>query len=186
MKLLLHTCCAPCSIYCIESLKNEGIIPTIYWYNPNIHPYTEYKLRKEAVENYIKKINLEAIFNDEYGLIEFTKNVIDDLNNRCINYCYKKRLEKTVQYAKDNGYDAFSTTLLISPYQNHEIIKKIGEELEKKYSIKFLYKDFRIGFKEGQSKARNLRHIYAKILWMYIFRRRKIFKKLEREYINVK
>lgn len=177
MKLLLHTCCAPCSIYCIDELKKLEIDVNVYWYNPNIHPYTEYKLRKDALEKYTKAIKINAIFEDEYGLEEFTKNTIKNLGNRCINYCYKLRLEKTAKYANENGYNAFSTTLLISPYQKHEQIKLIGEELAKKYDIKFLYKDFREGFREGQNKARQMRNIYAKILWMYIFRARKVFKK---------
>lgn len=153
MKLLLHTCCAPCSVYCIKVLKNKQIEPTIYWYNPNIHPYTEYKARKETLEQYCRDINIESFFEDEYGIREFTKNVVNDLTNRCV-YCYNVRLEKTVKFAKENGYTAFSTTLLISPYQNHELIKSICEELSKKYNIDFLYIDFREGFREGQASAR--------------------------------
>ena len=156
MKLLMHTCCTPCSIYCIEELRNEQIEPVLYWYNPNIHPYIEYKTRRETLVEYAKNINVQAIFEEEYGLREFTKNVINDLQNRCINYCYKVRLEKTAKYAKENGYDAFTTTLLVSPYQNHDALKKIGEELAKKYNVEFLYRDFRVGFRQGQNKAREL------------------------------
>ncbi len=156
MKLLMHTCCAPCSVYCIDSLRKEGIEPTVYWYNPNIHPYTEYKARRDCLKDYTKSINVEAIFEEDYGLDEFCKNVIGDLQNRCVNYCYKVRLEKTVQYAKANGYDAFTSTLFVSIYQKHEELKKICEELAKKYEIKFLYRDFRVGFREGQAKAREL------------------------------
>ena len=156
MKLLLHTCCAPCSVYCIDSLRKENIEPTIYWYNPNIHPYMEYKSRRDCLKEYTKQIEVEAIFEEEYGLKEFCKNVINDLQNRCKNYCYKVRLEQTAKYAKENGYDAISTTLLISPYQNHELLKEIGEEVAKKYGLTFFYRDFRIGFREGQAKAREL------------------------------
>ena len=156
MKLLLHTCCAPCSVYCIESLKSENIEPTVYWYNPNIHPYKEYEARRNCLEEYTQSINVKAIFEENYGLREFCKNVVNDLNNRCTNYCYKARLEQTAKYAKENGYDSFSTTLLVSPYQNQEAIKQIGEELAEKYNLKFLYRDFRVGFREGQNKAREL------------------------------
>lgn len=155
MKLLLHTCCAPCSAYCIDYLRGEKIEPDLYWYNPNIHPYTEYKNRKDTLEEYAKDINVKTIFEDDYGLKEFVKNVSADLENRC-NYCYKVRLEKTAKYAKENGYDTFSTTLLVSPYQKHEAIKAIGEALAKEYDINFLYIDFREGFREGQSKARDV------------------------------
>ena len=156
MKLLMHTCCAPCSVYCIESLRSEGIEPVLYWYNPNIHPYIEYKTRRDTLKEYSKIINVQVIFNEEYGLDNFCKNVINDLENRCVNYCYKVRLEKTVQYAKENRYDAFTSTLFVSPYQKHEELKRICEQLAQKYNIKFLYRDFRVGFREGQAKAREL------------------------------
>lgn len=153
MKLLMHTCCAPCSIYCIDTLRKEAIEPVLYWYNPNIHPYTEYKQRRDTLKEYAQSIEVAAIFEEEYGLREFTKNVIGDLSNRCRNYCYKVRLEKTACYAKEHGYDAFTTTLLVSPYQNQEALKQVGEELAKKYGVEFVYRDFRTGFREGQQKA---------------------------------
>ncbi len=156
MKLLMHTCCAPCSVYCIDALRKEQIEPIIYWYNPNIHPYTEYKARRDCLKEYANSINIEAIFEEEYGLREFTKNVINDLSNRCQNYCYQVRLEQTAKYAKEHGYDMFTTTLLVSPYQNHEKLKEIGEKLAKQYGLKFLYCDFRVGFRKGQQKAREL------------------------------
>ena len=155
MKLLLHTCCAPCSVYCIDTLKKDNIDITSYWYNPNIHPYTEYKERLNALKDYTKSIDIPLIIDDYYGLRQFCKNVVDKLDNRC-GYCYYSRLEKTAIYAKEHGFDAFSTTLLISPYQNHELLKKTGEIIEKKYNIKFLYEDFRPGFKKGYEKARRL------------------------------
>ena len=156
MKLLMHTCCAPCSVYCIDSLRNEGIEPTVYWFNPNIHPYMEYKARRDCLKEYTKSINVEAIFEEDYGLDEFCKNVVCDLQNRCQNYCYKVRLEQTAKYAKEHGFDAISTTLLVSPYQKHDILKMQGEEIAKKYGLDFLYRDFRVGFREGQAKARDL------------------------------
>ncbi len=156
MKLLMHTCCAPCSVYCIDSLRNEGIEPVVYWFNPNIHPYTEYKMRRDTLKEYTKSIGVEAIFQENYGLREFCKNVIGDLENRCTQYCYRARLEETAQYAKEHGFDAITTTLLVSPYQKHEELKKLGEEIAKKYQLEFVYRDFRVGFREGQAKAREL------------------------------
>ena len=156
MKLLMHTCCAPCSVYCIESLRKEKIEPTLYWYNPNIHPYMEYKTRRDTLKQYSEMINVQAIFEEEYGLKEFCKNVVNDLENRCSNYCYRVRLEQTAKYAKENGFDTITTTLLVSPYQKHDVLKEQGEEIAKKYGLGFLYRDFRIGFREGQAKAREL------------------------------
>lgn len=174
MKLLMHTCCAPCSVYCIDSLREEGIEPTLYWYNPNIHPYIEYKTRKDTLKEYSEMIKINAIFEDEYGLDEFCKNVICNLDNRCINYCYRVRLEQTAKFAKENGYDAITTTLLVSPYQKHEELKEILGIVAKKYGLQAVYRDFRPGFRQGQAKARELRFIYAKVLWLHFFRRRSI------------
>ncbi len=156
MRLLLHTCCAPCSVYCIDTLRKGGIEPTVYWFNPNIHPYMEYKSRRDTLKQYTEMINVKAIFDENYGLREFCTNVIDDLENRCVKYCYRVRLEQTAKFAKENGFDTFSTTLLISPYQKHEELKALGEEIAKKYGLQFLYRDFRVGFREGQAKAREL------------------------------
>lgn len=156
MKLLMHTCCAPCSVYCIDELRGEGIEPTVYWFNPNIHPYMEYKARRDCLKEYTKSINVNAIFEENYGLEEFCKNAIKDLSSRCQNYCYPVRLEQTAKYAKENGYEAFTTTLLVSPYQNHEALIEVANMMAKKYDIEFLYRDFRIGFREGQNKAREL------------------------------
>ena len=77
-----------------EKLREENIDITGYWYNPNIHPYMEYKSRRDCLKEYTNSINVKAIFEEEYGLDEFCKNVISDLDNRCTNYCYIKRLEK--------------------------------------------------------------------------------------------
>ena len=154
MKLLIHACCAPCSVYCIEELKNEGIKPTIYWYNPNIHPYTEYEKRRDCLINYTKSIGIGCIVEDEYGLDEFCKNVSNKLETRCIDYCYPIRLRKTFKYAKENGYDAVTTTLLYSIYQKHDFIKKLCEDLSKEFGIEFLYRDFRYGFWKGHTQAK--------------------------------
>ncbi len=156
MKLLMHTCCAPCSVYCIDTLRKEGIEPTLLWYNPNIHPYTEYVLRRDCLKEYSKKIGVNAIFEDEYGLEPFCKEVINDVKTRCIKYCYPIRLCHTFEYAKEHGYDTVTTTLLYSIYQKHDYIKHLMEKYSEEYGIKFLYKDFRVGYWEGHQKAHEL------------------------------
>lgn len=155
MEVLLHTCCAPCSIKCIDMLESESITPVLFWYNPNIHPYTEYKNRKNALVDYAKSKNLKVNLKDDYGLREFVKNIYPDFGNRC-EYCYTSRLEETAKYAHDNGYKAFSTTLLISPYQKHDLIRKAAQEIAEKYGVEFIYRDFRPYFKEGQKTAREM------------------------------
>lgn len=156
MKLLMHTCCAPCSVYCIESLRGEGMEPSLYWFNPNIHPYMEYKARRDCLIEYSQKIEANLIINENYGLRDFCKEVVNDLENRCTQYCYPVRLEQTAKYAKENGYTHFTTTLLVSPYQKHEMLRKVAEEMAQKYEVEFLYRDFREGFREGQNKARKM------------------------------
>jgi len=158
MKLLLHTCCAPCSVYCVKSLRAEGIEPTLFWYNPNIHPMNEYVLRRDCLKEYAKSRNLNLVIEDEYGLDEFVcnvnKNTMQNLSKRCEIYCYPLRLRKVFEYAKEHDYDTVSTTLLYSIYQKHDYIAKLMEELSKEYNIKFLYRDFRKGWREGQDEAR--------------------------------
>lgn len=156
MKLLLHTCCAPCSIYCIKTLREEGIEPTLYWYNPNIHPYAEYKARRDCLKEYADSINAKLVLDDVYGLDEFCRNVSDKIDQRCERYCYPKRLRQAFEYAKENGYDAISTTLLYSIYQKHDFITELMFALAEEYGIEFVYRDFREGWREGQDAARNL------------------------------
>ena len=156
MKLLMHTCCAPCSVYCIDELRSENIEPVVYWFNPNIHPYTEYKLRRDCLKEYTKSINVKSIFEENYGLDNFCRGVVNRLDTRCQDYCYPVRLAQTAKYAKENGYTHFTTTLLVSPYQKHDAIIEVAKQMAKKYNIEFLYRDFRVGFKVGQAKAREL------------------------------
>jgi hypothetical protein len=154
MKLLLHTCCAPCSVYCIKTLRSENIEPTLYWYNPNIHPYAEYKARRDCLVEYAKSKDAKLVLEDAYGLDGFCKNVVDKITTRCQDYCYPKRLRQVFEYAKKNGYDTVSTTLLYSIYQKHEFIADLMEALASEYGIEFLYRDFRAGWQEGQDEAR--------------------------------
>ena len=153
-KILLHCCCAPCSLSVVNNLREENIKPELFWYNPNIHPSAEYKERRDCLKNFAQSEDLQLVnADDEYGLRFFINEVSHDLENRC-EKCYRMRLEKTASFASSNGYESFSTTLLISPYQNHEAIKRIGEEAALKYKIDFFYRDFRAFFREGQAQAR--------------------------------
>jgi hypothetical protein len=153
MKLLLHCCCAPCSIACIKNLCSEEIDMQLFWYNPNIHPFTEYKNRLDCFTGYAQSKKLNYYIDDEYGLRSFLKETFNNLESRC-QICYWTRLYKTAFYAVQNNFSAFSTTLLISPYQDHGMIKRIGEEIAAVQKIDFFYRDFRPFFSEGKKKAR--------------------------------
>jgi predicted adenine nucleotide alpha hydrolase (AANH) superfamily ATPase len=154
MKLLLHACCAPCTVSCSAALRAENIEPCLFWYNPNIHLSAEYRSRRDCLKSFAAEENLELSLIDEYGLRSFLKELGNDGLNRC-EKCYRMRLEKTAAFSAENNFSAFSTTLLISPYQDHDELKRIGEETAEKYGVDFLYRDFRPLFREGQSVARN-------------------------------
>ncbi len=155
MNTLLHICCAPCSIACVESLRQEGILPTGFWFNPNIHPVTEYRSRKQALEEYAQTAELPMIWEDMYGLRPFLAGLEGKFDKRC-GFCYDLRLTEAARKAAEKGFASFTTTLLISPYQNHELLRQKGEEAAQQYGVSFLYRDFRPLFREGQNKARAL------------------------------
>ena len=151
----MHSCCGPCSVYCVDTLRAEGIEPTSLWYNPNIHPFQEYKARRDALIEYGKIVGLTVKVLEEYDLRNFVCAVSNDIDHRCA-YCYARRLDTAARYASEHGFSAFTTTLLYSPYQKHEMVKSICEKAGEKYGIEFLYRDFRPGYREGQRKAREL------------------------------
>ena len=153
MKVLLHCCCAPCSLSCIDPLLSEGVELSLFWYNPNIHPFKEYEARRNCLIDYSKEIGLELLLLENYGLRKFVKNVVDDIDGRCV-YCYEHRLEQTAKYAAEHGFTHFTTTLLCSIYQDHEAIKAAGEKWAKVYGVEFLYRDFRPNFREKNKLAR--------------------------------
>jgi predicted adenine nucleotide alpha hydrolase (AANH) superfamily ATPase len=151
-------------VECVETLGEENLMPDLLWYNPNIHPYTEYKNRRDTLSQYAAAQGLNLDMAGEYGLRLFIRGALPRLEEgagdsggegRCA-WCYRIRLEKTAALAAERGYDGFCTTLLISPWQNHEAIGRIGQETAEKYGTVFLYRDFRPRFREGQKKAREM------------------------------
>ena len=154
MKLLLHMCCGPCAVYPVQVLKKENINIHAMFFNPNIHPYLEYKSRLESAKLFSEKEDIPFEELDGYGLDSFLKKAVF-AKSRCYE-CYDTRLERIALEAKERGFDAFSTTLLVSPYQKHELLTNMGKEIGDKYGIGFLYKDFRDGFREGKQKARDM------------------------------
>ncbi len=157
MKILLHICCANCAIYPLERIKEKGDGAVGYFFNPNIHPYQEYRKRLDALKKYSESTGLEVIYRDEYLLEEFLRNVSHRVEERC-QYCYSVRLEATAREAKSRAFDRFSTTLLQSAHQNHAKIKETGERVAQEVGIPFYYEDFRQGWRRGVevSKAMGL------------------------------
>ncbi|MFN3920968.1 MAG: epoxyqueuosine reductase QueH [Caldimicrobium sp.] len=152
--LLLHICCGPCSLYPIKTLKERGIQIKGFFYNPNIHPYQEFKLRIEALEKVAIAEEIEILWDKTYDLDFFLEEVFfqREKPKRC-ERCYYLRLKKTAELASQLKASAFSTTLLYSPFQLHDLIKEIAEELSYKYKIPFHYEDWRIGYYEGKKRA---------------------------------
>ena len=148
--LLLHICCSPCLCHPLQALADEGFSVAGLWYNPNVHPYTEYAARRESLAKYADAKGLKVDYLDEYPLEQIVSLLSKD---RC-QACYRLRLERTAAEAVRRGLTAFSSTLLYSIHQQHELVRAAGEEMGVKYSIVFLYRDFRPGWQKGREMAR--------------------------------
>lgn len=153
MKLLLHCCCAPCSVMPIKLLRDSGVEPATFFYNPNIHPYREYKLRRNSFREYMEAEHVSFAMLDDYDMEAFLGGVADNPSARC-GFCYRIRLRQTARFAAEHGFDTISTSLLVSPYQKHELIIQEGERAAAEFGLAFYYQDFRPYFREGQEKAR--------------------------------
>lgn len=154
MKLLMHMCCAPCSVYPLTVLRQEGIEPAGVYFNPNIHPLEEFERRKRTVEQFAGIAGLKVDYYDDFRQPEW-ENFSGTGDDRCL-MCYSIRLEKAAGLAAAGGFDAFTTSLLVSPYQKHDMIKRLGEEFAGRYGVAFYYRDFRAGFRQGQREAREM------------------------------
>ncbi len=155
-KLLLHSCCGPCSTT-VLTLLVEFFDITVLYYNPNIEPMAEYEHRKKEQIRFIKEFNNEHInFMDcDYNNQDFRRKVQGleqerEGGARCA-VCFKLRLNYTASLAKKENFDYFGTTLTVSPHKNSDIINKIGSLLEKEYGVKYLYSDFKK--KDGYKKS---------------------------------
>ena len=147
-KLLLHVCCAPCAVYPTDFLLARDYDITLFFYNPNIHPFREFQKRKESVEIYAENHDLPIHIDHRYRLTEFMRAIVFREKSRC-TVCQNIRVKETALFAKNNGFAAFSTSLLYSKYQNHEEIRQQCLDISKTLGIQFLYHDFRLGWKMG-------------------------------------
>ncbi len=154
-KLLLHSCCGPCSSSVLELLVKYFDVD-VYYYNPNIYPESEFVKRSNTQESLLKKLDSNIRFIEgkyDYDLYRKTVSGLEEEREgglRC-KECIGLRMEEACRYAKGNGYDYFTTTLSVSPHKNSKMINEIGYFLEKKYSIPYLYSDFKK--KEGYKRS---------------------------------
>ena len=155
MKLLVHTCCGPCSIYPVQVLRDDGCEVMGFYYRNNIHPYTECQRREETLATYARSISLKLIVQPGYDMETFIRNVAFREAERC-TYCYHDRLTTTAQFAKKGKFDGFTSTLLYSRFQKHEQIRSIGEAVGQSVGVPFYYRDFRDGWQAGIEASRDL------------------------------
>jgi len=154
-KILLHACCGPCAIYTVNRLREAGRDVTAFWYNPNIHPFTEHRSRLEAIQTLARAIDLPLSVSEGYDMIDYFRAVVGHEGERCGD-CFRLRLSKTAEVAREKGFDAFTTTLLISPHQKHELLREVGEKVAREQGVEFYYEDFRPGFRESHRLSREL------------------------------
>jgi predicted adenine nucleotide alpha hydrolase (AANH) superfamily ATPase len=154
-RLLLHACCGPCAITPTEWLRGAGLDFTLYFFNPNIQPYQEFKRRLSALRMWAAAAGAELLVDDAYPLEEFLASALAAPGERCL-YCYRLRLGRAAEFAAGNGFAAFTSTLLGSPYQDHAALLSAGQAAAARAAVYFAYYDFRPGFYAGAEKSRQL------------------------------
>jgi predicted adenine nucleotide alpha hydrolase (AANH) superfamily ATPase len=153
MKVLLHTCCGPCAIYPLSRLQEAGHNITAYFFNPNIHPFKEFQRRLNTLKDFTEKKRISTILHESYGLKDFLRKIVFHEDERC-SLCYAMRLTETATAAKNGGFEAFTSTLLYSKYQNHDQIRLFCEKLAKESDLTFIYEDYRKGWQIGIDKSK--------------------------------
>ena len=148
-------CCAPCTPHPLHLLAGEGCRVFGFFFNPNIHPYQEYSRRLDAVRQFARVVDLEVIYRAEYDVVHFLRQVAFRESQRC-QICYHMRLDAAARLALKSRMDGFTSTLLYSKRQNHELIKQMGEEIGIRRGIPFFYRDFREGWQQGIEMSKQL------------------------------
>ena len=161
-RLLLHSCCGPCSTYCIQTLA-EHFRVTVFYYNPNIYPPEEYHMRAGEQERFIERFPtkypvqfVEGAYDTErfYDTVRGLEHVPEG-GERCFR-CYELRLREAAEYAREHDFDFFTTTLSIRPLKNADKLNEIGAKLEQEYGVRYLYSDFKKknGYKQSTEISR--------------------------------
>ncbi len=155
--LLLHCCCAHCAACTVDYWRRQGYSVHGYWYNPNIHPYGEHQARLEAMKSLAEQLDLPLVIADGYDIIEYFRQVAGDEAGRC-GHCFRLRLSKTAMVAREMGLGAFSSSLLISPHQRHDLLGSVGRELAGETGLDFAYADLRKRYSDSRriTKGRDL------------------------------
>ena len=152
-RVLLHLCCGPCTAGSLPRLRGEGLAVTGFFFNPNIHPLMEFKARMEALRDYAGVEDLDLFWEPDYGLVDFVRSVAGREENRC-EYCYVTRMRKTAREARRRGMGLFSTTLLYSIHQKHNLLRDVAEQAARDEGVDFLYLDLREEWASGRQRWR--------------------------------
>jgi len=152
---LVHSCCAHCAAYTVDYWQKQGYEVSALWYNPNIHPYTEHQHRLETMKSLAQEMNLSLMIDGGYDIIAYFHHVVGHEAERC-SHCFRLRLSKTAEIARQRGFSAFTTTLLISPHQKHDLLREIGNELATEKGIDFLYVDLRKRYSDSRHMTKGL------------------------------
>ena len=153
--VLVHVCCAHCAAYTVKHWREQGYDVSAFWYNPNIHPYTEHERRLEAMKALSTQLEFPLIVSDGYEIIDYFRQVVGHEGDRC-RRCFQMRLSRTAEVARENHFHAFTTTLLISPHQKHDLIREIGAGIAEKTGIEFLYADLRKRYSDSRHLTKKL------------------------------
>ncbi|MGI6648002.1 MAG: epoxyqueuosine reductase QueH [Bacillota bacterium] len=155
MNVLVHMCCGPCASYPVPLLLEQGHQVRGLYYNPNIHPYQEYQRRQEGVKQLAQCLGVEVIYLPEYDIEKYFRETAFREGQRC-RLCYYLRLKRTAQVAKKGNFAAFTTTLLVSPFQKHEVIREVAERISEEVGVPFYYQDFRPGYRESVIRSKEM------------------------------
>lgn len=156
MRILLHSCCAPCLVIPLGDLRSERHEVTALYFNPNIHPYSEYLRRLDAFTVFANDNAVPILTLDQPDSMErWLQQVVFRESQRC-RLCFNFRMDMTARLAESKGFDAFSTTLLYSRFQKHDLLKTMCEAVSERYRIPFVYKDWRSSWNEGVRRYRTL------------------------------
>ncbi len=153
--LLLHCCCAHCTAYSVSYWRRQGFEVSAFWYNPNIHPYMEHQSRLEAMKSLARQLDLPLIISEGYGIIDYFRQVVGHEPRRC-RYCFRLRLKKTAEMAQEMGLDAFTTSLIISPHQEHDLLREVGVSLAQETGLDFRYADLRKHYSDSRHMTKEL------------------------------
>lgn len=160
-RILLHICCGPCAAGSLPLLEAQGLAPEGFFYNPNIHPVTEMRARAGALKAFAEGRGLPVSWREDYGLVDFARHAAWREAERC-EYCYALRLREAAAEARRRKLGLFTSTLLHSIHQKHNLIRDIGEQAAREAGVDFLYLDLREGWAAGRQAWRKTALYYQK------------------------